>query len=151
MVGSFWFAHPDYSLPSANWKTFDTQPVFWAVCGMKRKERISAPFSQWSTTVLSVLWTRVIFWRWCMMQLNGTSDFLLFGCYWILVCMSDCKSSNSFFPVFQVLIADDYSDPFDAKSELNKMVKGENTGYMEPYEAQRIMTGKKRKLHFSLI
>lgn len=54
--------------------------------------------------------------------------------------MSDCKSSNSFFPVFQVLIADDYSDPFDAKSELNKMVKGENTGYMEPYEAQRIMT-----------
>lgn len=27
------------------------------------------------------------------------------------------------------------------------MVKGENTGYMEPYEAQRIMTGKKRKLH----
>lgn len=50
----------------------------------------------------------------------------------------------------KVLIADDYSDPFDAKSELNKMVKGENTGYMEPYEAQRIMTGKKRKLHFSL-
>lgn len=45
------------------------------------------------------------------------------------------------------MIADDYSDPFDAKSELNKMVKGENTGYMEPYEAQRIMTGKKIKLH----
>uniref|UniRef100_A0A8C9EV94 Uncharacterized protein n=1 Tax=Pavo cristatus TaxID=9049 RepID=A0A8C9EV94_PAVCR len=40
------------------------------------------------------------------------------------------------------LRADDYSDPFDAKSELNKMVKGENTGYMEPYEAQRIMTDK---------
>ncbi|RMC22383.1 hypothetical protein DUI87_00697 [Hirundo rustica rustica] len=38
-----------------------------------------------------------------------------------------------------VLIADDYSDPFDAKSELNRMGKGENTGYMEPYEAQRIM------------
>lgn len=46
------------------------------------------------------------------------------------------------FPLFQVLIADDYSDPFDAKSEVNKMGKGENTGYMEPYEAQRIMTGK---------
>jgi len=45
------------------------------------------------------------------------------------------------------LIADDYSDPFDAKSELNKKGKGENTGYMEPYEAQRIMTGKKRQLH----
>ncbi|XP_063996337.1 SH2 domain-containing adapter protein B [Pogoniulus pusillus] len=40
----------------------------------------------------------------------------------------------------KVLIADDYSDPFDAKSELNSMGKGENTGYMEPYEAQRIMT-----------
>ncbi|NXS84385.1 SHB protein, partial [Erpornis zantholeuca] len=50
-------------------------------------------------------------------------------------------SSNSYFPVFQVLIADDYSDPFDAKSELNRMGKGENTGYMEPYEAQRIMAG----------
>ncbi|XP_068784357.1 SH2 domain-containing adapter protein B isoform X5 [Struthio camelus] len=42
----------------------------------------------------------------------------------------------------QVLIPDDYSDPFDAKSELNKMGKGENTGYMEPYEAQRIMTAQ---------
>ncbi|NXT50475.1 SHB protein, partial [Pluvianellus socialis] len=41
----------------------------------------------------------------------------------------------------KVLIADDYSDPFDAKSELNRIGKGENTGYMEPYEAQRIMTG----------
>ncbi|NXQ61130.1 SHB protein, partial [Anthoscopus minutus] len=41
----------------------------------------------------------------------------------------------------KVLIADDYSDPFDAKSELNRMGKGENTGYMEPYEAQRIMAG----------
>ncbi|XP_065513731.1 SH2 domain-containing adapter protein B isoform X2 [Caloenas nicobarica] len=40
----------------------------------------------------------------------------------------------------KVSIADDYSDPFDAKSELNGMGKGENTGYMEPYEAQRIMT-----------
>ncbi|NXG06209.1 SHB protein, partial [Sakesphorus luctuosus] len=41
----------------------------------------------------------------------------------------------------KVLIADDYSDPFDARSELNRMGKGENTGYMEPYEAQRIMAG----------
>uniref|UniRef100_A0A8D0BPF7 SH2 domain containing adaptor protein B n=1 Tax=Salvator merianae TaxID=96440 RepID=A0A8D0BPF7_SALMN len=40
----------------------------------------------------------------------------------------------------KVLIADDYSDPFDAKSESSKTGKGENTGYMEPYEAQRIMT-----------
>ncbi|KAH1169118.1 SH2 domain-containing adapter protein B [Mauremys mutica] len=45
----------------------------------------------------------------------------------------------------KVLIADDYSDPFDAKSELNKAVKGENTGYMEPYEAQRIMSEFQRQ------
>ncbi|XP_059580485.1 SH2 domain-containing adapter protein B isoform X3 [Alligator mississippiensis] len=45
----------------------------------------------------------------------------------------------------KVLIADDYSDPFDAKSELNKAGKGENTGYMEPYEAQRIMTEFQRQ------
>uniref|UniRef100_A0A8C4TU45 Src homology 2 domain containing E n=1 Tax=Falco tinnunculus TaxID=100819 RepID=A0A8C4TU45_FALTI len=49
-----------------------------------------------------------------------------------------------------VLIADDYSDPFDAKSELNRMGKGENTGYMEPYEAQRIMTGSKHELKWEL-
>ncbi|XP_030050302.1 SH2 domain-containing adapter protein B [Microcaecilia unicolor] len=40
----------------------------------------------------------------------------------------------------KVIIADDYSDPFDAKSEQKyKVGKGEN-GYMEPYEAQRLMT-----------
>ncbi|XP_073405845.1 SH2 domain-containing adapter protein B isoform X1 [Dendrobates tinctorius] len=40
----------------------------------------------------------------------------------------------------KVVIADDYSDPFDAKNEQkNKGVKTEN-GYMEPYEAQRLMT-----------
>ncbi|XP_068090430.1 SH2 domain-containing adapter protein B [Hyperolius riggenbachi] len=36
----------------------------------------------------------------------------------------------------KVIIADDYSDPFDAK---NKALT-ENNGYMEPYEAQRLMT-----------
>lgn len=45
----------------------------------------------------------------------------------------------------KVVIADDYSDPFDAKSEGNKTGKGENTGYMEPYEAQRIMTEFQRQ------
>ncbi|ERE81787.1 SH2 domain-containing adapter protein B-like protein [Cricetulus griseus] len=40
-----------------------------------------------------------------------------------------------------VTIADDYSDPFDAKNDLkSKTGKGESAGYMEPYEAQRIMT-----------
>lgn len=47
------------------------------------------------------------------------------------------------FLFFQVAIADDYSDPFDAKNEKkNKGVITENNGYMEPYEAQRLMTGK---------
>ncbi|XP_042304443.1 SH2 domain-containing adapter protein B [Sceloporus undulatus] len=45
----------------------------------------------------------------------------------------------------KVLIADDYSDPFDAKSEGSRTGKGENTGYMEPYEAQRIMTEFQRQ------
>ncbi|KAM4710454.1 SH2 domain-containing adapter protein B [Discoglossus pictus] len=41
----------------------------------------------------------------------------------------------------KVIIADDYSDPFDAKNEQkNKAVVPENNGYMEPYEAQRLMT-----------
>lgn len=45
--------------------------------------------------------------------------------------------------LLQVTIADDYSDPFDAKNDLkSKAGKGESAGYMEPYEAQRIMTGK---------
>lgn len=45
-------------------------------------------------------------------------------------------------------IADDYSDPFDAKNDLkSKAGKGESAGYMEPYEAQRIMTGKQSCWH----
>jgi hypothetical protein len=53
----------------------------------------------------------------------------------------------------QVTIADDYSDPFDAKNDLkSKAGKGESAGYMEPYEAQRIMTGKHSVLvHFLLL
>uniref|UniRef100_A0A8D0F8B6 SH2 domain-containing adapter protein B n=1 Tax=Strix occidentalis caurina TaxID=311401 RepID=A0A8D0F8B6_STROC len=54
--------------------------------------------------------------------------------------------SSSYFPVFQVLIADDYSDPFDAKSELNRMGKGENTGYMEPYEKQEGMKSHQKNM-----
>lgn len=46
----------------------------------------------------------------------------------------------------KVTIADDYSDPFDAKNDLkNKSGKGESAGYMEPYEAQRIMTEFQRQ------
>ncbi|NXO01306.1 SHB protein, partial [Rhinopomastus cyanomelas] len=53
----------------------------------------------------------------------------------------DCKQLTASAVKDKVLIADDYSDPFDAKSELNGTGKVENAGYMEPYEAQRIMTG----------
>ncbi|XP_059781103.1 SH2 domain-containing adapter protein B isoform X4 [Balaenoptera ricei] len=43
----------------------------------------------------------------------------------------------------KVTIADDYSDPFDAQNDLkSKAGKGESAGYMEPYEAQRIMTAQ---------
>ncbi|XP_049640102.1 SH2 domain-containing adapter protein B [Suncus etruscus] len=46
----------------------------------------------------------------------------------------------------KVTIADDYSDPFDAKNDLkSKVGKGESAGYMEPYEAQRIMTEFQRQ------
>eukprot|EP00069_Balaena_mysticetus_P020379 bmy_02839T0 len=47
----------------------------------------------------------------------------------------------------KVTIADDYSDPFDAKNDLkSKAGKGESAGYMEPYEAQRIMTEFQRDI-----
>lgn len=50
-----------------------------------------------------------------------------------------------------MIIADDYSDPFDAKNDLkSKAGKGESAGYMEPYEAQRIMTGKPSSWHRDL-
>ncbi|XP_064414273.1 SH2 domain-containing adapter protein B-like isoform X2 [Latimeria chalumnae] len=45
----------------------------------------------------------------------------------------------------KVNMADDYSDPFDAKSELkSKRGKGEN-GYMEPFEAQKMMAEIQRQ------
>ena len=42
----------------------------------------------------------------------------------------------------------DYSDPFDARSDLRTepdlgpATPCENNGYMEPYEAQRVLTGR---------
>ncbi|XP_038660294.1 SH2 domain-containing adapter protein B-like isoform X5 [Scyliorhinus canicula] len=45
-----------------------------------------------------------------------------------------------------VAIRDDYSDPFDARNELkNKITRKrevENNGYMEPYEAQKMMAAQ---------
>lgn len=41
----------------------------------------------------------------------------------------------------------DYSDPFDARLQRRQEpdrgpAPGENNGYMEPYEAQRVITGQ---------
>ncbi|XP_041086481.1 SH2 domain-containing adapter protein F-like isoform X2 [Polyodon spathula] len=38
----------------------------------------------------------------------------------------------------------DYSDPFDARSNQEEALCSENNGYMEPYEAQRVITELKK-------
>lgn len=49
-------------------------------------------------------------------------------------------------PFFQLAVLEDYADPFDAaqvagsQAGLEKVT--ENDGYMEPYEAQKMMAGK---------
>lgn len=58
--------------------------------------------------------------------------------------------SISPFPVFappQLIILEDYADPFDAEQAggtqtSTEKVTTENDGYMEPYEAQKMMAGK---------
>lgn len=51
-------------------------------------------------------------------------------------------------PVFclmQVIILEDYADPFDAQKTREQREAervGENDGYMEPYDAQQMITGK---------
>lgn len=47
----------------------------------------------------------------------------------------------------QVIILEDYADPFDAADQAgatqsNTEKPVENDGYMEPYEAQKMMAGK---------
>lgn len=65
---------------------------------------------------------------------------------------------------FQLIILEDYADPFDAEkagggssgssggggggTQTNtEKVTTENDGYMEPYEAQKMMAGKSRLSH----
>lgn len=50
-------------------------------------------------------------------------------------------------PSAPILGDNDYSDPFDARLDLRpETIQGpitpENNGYMEPYEAQKVITGK---------
>lgn len=52
--------------------------------------------------------------------------------------------SAPFFPSKQLIILEDYADPFDAEKTREQREaerEGENDGYMEPYDAQLIITG----------
>lgn len=60
------------------------------------------------------------------------------------------------FPPPQLIILEDYADPFDAEQAgggggvtqtSTEKVTTENDGYMEPYEAQKMMAGKSRLSH----
>lgn len=54
--------------------------------------------------------------------------------------------ADSFF-FSQVIILEDYADPFDAektKEQREAERAGMNDGYMEPYDAQVIITGEVR-------
>lgn len=58
--------------------------------------------------------------------------------------LSLCFSSPFF---LQLIILEDYADPFDAEQAggtqtSTEKVTTENDGYMEPYEAQKMMAGK---------
>lgn len=67
-------------------------------------------------------------------------------------CQSPCFSllnDHSFFVVclLQLIILEDYADPFDAEQAggtqtTTEKVTTENDGYMEPYEAQKMMAGR---------
>lgn len=52
-----------------------------------------------------------------------------------------------FFLLLQLIILEDYADPFDAEQAggtqtSTEKVTTENDGYMEPYEAQKMMAGR---------
>lgn len=58
----------------------------------------------------------------------------------------ECLNPFPILPLFQLAVLEDYADPFDAtqvagsQAGLEKVM--ENDGYMEPYEAQKMMAGK---------
>lgn len=59
-------------------------------------------------------------------------------------------NDHSFFVVclLQLIILEDYADPFDAEQAggtqtTTEKVTTENDGYMEPYEAQKMMAGRR--------
>lgn len=66
----------------------------------------------------------------------------------MLLFLSFHPSHLSFLPLLlQLVILEDYADPFDAEQAggtqtSTEKVTTENDGYMEPYEAQKMMAGK---------
>lgn len=64
-----------------------------------------------------------------------------FVCPALSPCVFLCSS------LLQLIILEDYADPFDAEqagsAQTNtEKVTTENDGYMEPYEAQKMMAGR---------
>lgn len=61
-----------------------------------------------------------------------------------------CKTRLNFFFIYvvlqtQLIILEDYADPFDAQKTREQREAervGENDGYMEPYDAQQMITGE---------
>lgn len=56
--------------------------------------------------------------------------------------------------LLQLIILEDYADPFDAEQAggtqtSTEKVTTENDGYMEPYEAQKMMAGRSSLSVFS--
>lgn len=61
-----------------------------------------------------------------------------------------------FFFLLQLIILEDYADPFDAEQAggtqtSTEKVTTENDGYMEPYEAQKMMAGRSSLSVFSFL
>jgi len=74
----------------------------------------------------------------------GESHFLSFYTRGTFLAQQ-CSPTN--FPRFliQVIILEDYADPFDAQKTREQREAervGENDGYMEPYDAQQMITGE---------
>lgn len=82
---------------------------------------------------------------------------LMFGCSaerhdaFLLLFFFFHPSHLSLYPpplsLLQLIILEDYADPFDAEQAGGMQTSGEkvtteNDGYMEPYEAQKMMAGK---------
>lgn len=71
--------------------------------------------------------------------------FFNFAQFWKLSFFLECEIINDASFCIQVIILEDYADPFDAQKTREQREAervGENDGYMEPYDAQQMITGK---------